>query len=376
MADRDETNAIVNYLLSTGVVAYQRGLARAVGDHSAGLLLSQFWYWSEKLPDERGGWFFMTQEQITEETVMTRREQETARRKLRDIGVLEEKKQGVPAKLWFRINKEAVVDLMKSQAGLQDGGKRHPSMAESAMLVSPKAPGKNGGFSHTISKNSPKISSKNTTAAEQAESIEPVHAETAAAVLIEELVTFELNRKDASQFANTRPEVCRNQLDYLKYILAHSPDFKFKSSQGAYLRDAIEQEYAPPPGYKEEQKRRQQAEARKQADATQKAREVHRAQFLHQYMDYLRLMQDRLAKSHLEAYRRFQEKEESQIKKYQQLNLRIPLQQFQREEDRLIRIQEHFHEYAPCKVLGFWEWDQEFNSETSQGENQKIAIAK
>ena len=89
MADQDDTNAIVNYLLSEGIVAYQRGLARAVGDHSAGLLLSQFWYWAERQPEERDGWFFMTQEQIYDETVLTRREQETARRKLRDLGVLE-----------------------------------------------------------------------------------------------------------------------------------------------------------------------------------------------------------------------------------------------------------------------------------------------
>ena len=107
MSDRTDSEAIVSYLLGGGVVAYQRALARAVGSHSAGLLLSQFWYWSEKLPEERDGWFYKTQDEIYDETVMTRWEQETARRKLRELGILEEAKRGVPAKLWFRIEEEA-----------------------------------------------------------------------------------------------------------------------------------------------------------------------------------------------------------------------------------------------------------------------------
>ena len=172
-AAAQESFAIVDLLLSAGVVAYQRGLARAVGDHSAGLLLSQFWYWAERQPEERDGWFFMTQEQIHEETVMTRREQETARRKLRDMGLLEEKKEGLPAKLWYRVNRQAVVSLLREHAlqsrnhrsearTTKDGGKRQPRMAESATQACPKAPDLPGGKRHAITKSSSEITSKNT----------------------------------------------------------------------------------------------------------------------------------------------------------------------------------------------------------------------
>lgn len=173
VADDGASFAIVDLLLSAGIVAYQRGLARAVGDHSAGLLLSQFWYWAERQPEVRDGWFYMTQDQIQEETVMTRREQETARRKLRDLGLLEEKKEGLPAKLWYRVNRQAVVSLLRETAlqsrkasiedrpadrTTKDGGKRHTRMAESANQDSPKTPDLPGGKRPTITKSSSKTS--------------------------------------------------------------------------------------------------------------------------------------------------------------------------------------------------------------------------
>ena len=83
-----------------------------MGHALAGLLFSQLWYWSGRQPDDRDGWFYMTQAQIFEETAITRREQETCRRKLRHLGILEEALRGHPAQLWYRINVTAVVDLL------------------------------------------------------------------------------------------------------------------------------------------------------------------------------------------------------------------------------------------------------------------------
>lgn len=109
-------NRVADTILEDGYVVYSRALARAVGDHSAGLLLSLFWSWSKIQPAEREGWFYMNRTEIYEQTMMERRNQETARKKLRDLGILEEKLEGLPAKLWFRINKDQVFNLLEEVA--------------------------------------------------------------------------------------------------------------------------------------------------------------------------------------------------------------------------------------------------------------------
>lgn len=85
-------------------IAYHKCFADISGSVVAAVMLSQAVYWTKSLPPEREGWFYKTQQEWQQETGMTRTEQENARRKLKTIGVLEEKKEGVPCKLYFRIN--------------------------------------------------------------------------------------------------------------------------------------------------------------------------------------------------------------------------------------------------------------------------------
>ena len=66
----------------------------------------------------------------------------------------------------------------------------------------------------------------------------------AAAALTEELVGHGVSRVAATRFAREKPETCRRCLEYLPYA-------KFKSSKGAWLANAIRDEYGPPPGYEE-----------------------------------------------------------------------------------------------------------------------------
>lgn len=75
------------------------------------LFLSQAIYWSKRTKDEHG-WFYKTQEEWEEETGMTRYEQETARKKLKSIKVLEEKKAGVPARIFYRVNDEKLHEIL------------------------------------------------------------------------------------------------------------------------------------------------------------------------------------------------------------------------------------------------------------------------
>ena len=86
-------------------IAYHRILARIAGSVSGGVFLSQALYWSKRttLPDS---WFYKTADEWFDETFLTRREQETVRKRLTAIKVLDEQKRGVPAKLYFRVNLE------------------------------------------------------------------------------------------------------------------------------------------------------------------------------------------------------------------------------------------------------------------------------
>lgn len=89
-------------------IAYHKVFAKIAGSVTAGLFLSQAWYWKDKADDDQG-WFWKTEAQWEEETALTRYEQETARKALKAKGYIEEDKRGMPAKLYFRIRKEAVL---------------------------------------------------------------------------------------------------------------------------------------------------------------------------------------------------------------------------------------------------------------------------
>ena len=98
------------------------------------LMLSQCVYWSTRTKDDEG-WFYKTQAEWTNETGMTRREQETARKKLVSKGYLKEVRRGVPCKTYYRLDREAIeADL------IQLAQKRHSSMADSANQECTKAP--------------------------------------------------------------------------------------------------------------------------------------------------------------------------------------------------------------------------------------------
>ncbi|PMK03352.1 hypothetical protein [Vibrio sp. 10N.261.55.A7] len=90
-------------------------------------MLSQSIYWSRRT--NASGWFYKTQCEWEEETGMTRRELDTARKKLRQIGILEEKKQGVPCRIFYRINEPNLVAQLEQT-----------SLAQSAKQCSTNAP--------------------------------------------------------------------------------------------------------------------------------------------------------------------------------------------------------------------------------------------
>ena len=143
----------IHAILSDRPIAYHASLARALGSVTAGVLLSQLLYWQPRSRDTEG-WIWKTQEQIYEETALTRREQETARTTLRKARVIEEKRAGVPAKLYFRVDMKRLIKLLsefQQRTGSLPGGDTPDPNAASTASEEEDATGavQNGGKRQT-----------------------------------------------------------------------------------------------------------------------------------------------------------------------------------------------------------------------------------
>lgn len=93
-------------------ITFHRCLVPVAGGVTAALMLSQAIWITETQTRFTEGWFMCSQEQWTQETGLSRWEQETARRELRVAGLIEERLVGMPAKLWYRVCPQAVRKAM------------------------------------------------------------------------------------------------------------------------------------------------------------------------------------------------------------------------------------------------------------------------
>lgn len=140
-------------------IAFHRPFVELGLGITGALFLSQSLYWSRRT--NASGYFYKTQDEWESETGMSRREQETARKKLKSLGILEEKKQGVPCRVFYRINDEKLLQLLSQKetekqqnpvctdTPIQFGGKRRTSLADNANVVCTNAPSSDGGSVQT-----------------------------------------------------------------------------------------------------------------------------------------------------------------------------------------------------------------------------------
>jgi hypothetical protein len=139
-------------VLSDRPIAFHPALARVLGGINEALLFQQIAYWSDKGADPE--WIYKTQADIEAETTLARTQQENARRKLRALGVIEEQKRGVPARLYYRVNWGAIFALLESS---QDAGFLQSRMQVPRGLDSEKPAGKDAGFSHAITESTQRV---------------------------------------------------------------------------------------------------------------------------------------------------------------------------------------------------------------------------
>lgn len=95
-------------LLDRPIAFHRCFLQLTSGSTSAAILLSQAWYWSARTKDS-DGWFYKTEEDWEEETGLTRRQQQRGRDQLKQCDFWEEQRKGVPAKLFFRLDRAKIL---------------------------------------------------------------------------------------------------------------------------------------------------------------------------------------------------------------------------------------------------------------------------
>jgi hypothetical protein len=102
----------VKDLLPNQTVAYSPHLARAVGGATIGLFLSQLLFLSDKGANTEG-WVYKSEAEMSRETGLTKREQQTARRKLLSLGVIQIVRQGFKFTYHFRIVWERLYQVIE-----------------------------------------------------------------------------------------------------------------------------------------------------------------------------------------------------------------------------------------------------------------------
>jgi hypothetical protein len=98
-------------------IAFHRCFVTLTGSITAALMLSQALYWQQRTKHD-GGWWFKKQEEWTDETGLSRREQENARQNLRKLKLLYEERRGVPAQLWYRLDEILLLEMLAKPAAV------------------------------------------------------------------------------------------------------------------------------------------------------------------------------------------------------------------------------------------------------------------
>ena len=216
-------------------IAYHRIFAHLGGDANAAVFLSQALHWTprashknKKAPADEG-WFFKSQADFWEETGLTRYNQETARRKWRKLGVLEERRAGQSGHIFYRINLERLAQLLRA---LIDGEHSQFQMLESnssnSYEITPGTDRKQRNIKGA--KTTTKITSKTT-----ATSDVDVFSDSA---LVDQLIAAGAAPTKAKTGVETNAAEMQSRLTYLKTFTPDNP--------GAWLTAKPAEHFTPP----------------------------------------------------------------------------------------------------------------------------------
>ena len=109
---------VLSALIGGGTVSFHAVFAKALGSVTAALFLSQAYFWQQKArfsktkTVEEKPFFERTAEAWYEDTGLTTDQQVAARQRLKRLGILEEKKMGLPAKLYYHVCLDTLVSVI------------------------------------------------------------------------------------------------------------------------------------------------------------------------------------------------------------------------------------------------------------------------
>lgn len=144
-------------LMNQKPIAFNRHYVDVGCGINGSLMLSQLVYWSDKSKDPEG-WIYKTGVEWTEETGLTRYEQEGARKKLKELGFISEMKKGVPCKIYFKVNKSVLYGKL-----LQFAENQQTRLQETTNPVCGKPANKDAENHQTITENTAENTAENTT---------------------------------------------------------------------------------------------------------------------------------------------------------------------------------------------------------------------
>src|ERR671915_1535651 len=98
-------------MLPNRVVGYSPDLAKIVGGATTGLFLSQILFLSDKGANPEG-WIYKSEAEMGQETGLSKREQQTARRKLLSLGVIAIMRGGWKNTYHFKVTWEKLYQLV------------------------------------------------------------------------------------------------------------------------------------------------------------------------------------------------------------------------------------------------------------------------
>lgn len=152
---------LTDFLVNIGQpVGYYPKLTKITGGVKETLFLCQLLYWEGRQADPER-WIYKTQEEIEEETGLTRKEQETARKNLKDKGFIEEKYAGIPRKLYYRVKLAKINSAWEAYLANNNVQNGHAGMYKTDMQGCPNGASKDVQTVQTITENTTENTHKN-----------------------------------------------------------------------------------------------------------------------------------------------------------------------------------------------------------------------
>lgn len=117
------------------VVAYTPVIAKATGSVKLTVLWNQIYYWSDKTTDPEG-WVYKSQEELFDETGLTRKSVDTARALGKKLGIMDSVVRGAPPTVHYRVDIDRMVELIAAYL------KKHPEKQTRIFKVTPEVKAK------------------------------------------------------------------------------------------------------------------------------------------------------------------------------------------------------------------------------------------